>query len=314
MYNDNSIWQEIKYKYQYGGAHVKLIMINVVVFVVLNILLFFANPIFHEAGRQFVMDLFMGSSNSKEILLRPWTVFTNIFTHVGFFHLLFNMLFLYVFGNIVRDLIGNSKLVPIYFLSGLFGYALFVLAYNLFPFYKTIGGSHILGASGAIMGITFAAVAVAPNYEVRLLLLGNVKIKWIALFYLFWDTLSLQGSNAGGSIAHLGGALIGFMYIKQLQRGVDWARPFYWLEDWWTNLRKSKKKKVRVVFRKFDTKGERVHVEKKAMNKEKVTTYTTRSQNKQEKLDDILDKINVSGYDSLSDEEKTFLFKISQED
>ena len=310
MYNEQSIWQEIKYKYQYGGAHVKLIFINVAVFILLNVLLFFVNPFFHEAGKEFVLNMFMGSSNSKEILTHPWTVLTNIFTHLGFFHLLFNMIFLYVFGNIVKDLLGNSKLVPIYLMSGLFGYFLFVISYNLFPFYRTIDGTHILGASGAVMGITFAAVAIAPNYVIRLLLLGNVKIKWIALFYLFWDFLSLQGSNAGGNIAHLGGAFIGFLYVKQLQHGTDWARPFYWLEDWWNKLRKPKEK-VRIVYKR----EEKVHAEKKVFNQKKNPHYTVeRSVSKQERLDRILDKINQSGYDSLSDEEKTFLFKISQED
>jgi len=310
MYSKSSISQEIKYKYHYGGAHVKLIFINVGIFIFLSLFIFFDKLIFKGIGGEFVMDNILGSSGLRHNLIKPWTIITNLFVHDinGLSHIFFNMLVLYVFGNIVKDLIGNSKILPVFLYSGLFGYLFFVLIYNLIPEYRMLGPISICGASGGIMGITFAAVAISPNYEIRLLFLGNVKIKWIALFYVFINIITLQGSNAGGSLSHLAGGLMGFIFIQQLQRGRDLAKPFYWLEDWVEYLKKPKPK-VKVVYKK----EEKVP----AGNREyraKTNAPTESNISKQERLDDILDKISRSGYDSLSTEEKSFLFKISQED
>jgi membrane associated rhomboid family serine protease len=310
MYSKSSIWQEIKYKYHYGGAHVKLIFINVGIFIFLSLFIFFDKLIFKGIGGEFVMDNILGSSGLRHNLIKPWTIITNLFVHDinGLSHIFFNMLVLYVFGNIVKDLIGNSKILPVFLYSGLFGYLFFVLIYNLIPEYRMLGPISICGASGGIMGITFAAVAISPNYEIRLLFLGNVKIKWIALFYVFINIITLQGSNAGGSLSHLAGGLMGFIFIQQLQRGRDLAKPFYWLEDWVEYLKKPKPK-AKVVYKK----EEKVP----AGNREyraKTNAPTESNISKQERLDDILDKISRSGYDSLSTEEKSFLFKISQED
>ncbi|MCO5230117.1 MAG: rhomboid family intramembrane serine protease [Chitinophagales bacterium] len=310
MYTNPSIWQELKYKYQYGGAHIKIIFINVAIFILLNLTLFFDRLLFDSRGRSFILDQILGSSSLTQNLYKPWIAITNLFVHdvSGFSHIFFNMIVLYIFGNIVKDLIGNSKIVPIFLLSGLAGYLIFILAYNIFPPLKAMGSVSICGASGGIMGITFAAVAISPNFELYLLLLGRVKIKWIALFYLFINIIMLQGNNTGGSIAHLGGALMGFIYIKQLRNGVDLGRPFYWLEDWFENIRKPKPKP------KMTYKKEEKVVAGENTKQQKSGSKSTVSSSKQEHLDKILDKINLSGYDSLSQEEKSFLFKISQED
>jgi|SRR5690554_2682703 len=309
MYNQTNIWQELKHKYRYGGAHTKLIFINVGFFILLNFILLIDQLFFKGLGKSFILNQVVGSSDISMLLYKPWTIITNLFVHAGFFHLLFNMIFLYVFGNIVKDLVGNSKVTPIFFLSGIFGFALFLIAYNLIPLYKNLGAVSIMGASGGVMGITFAAVAIAPDYIIRLLFLGNVKIKWIAVFYVVMDLLSLQGSNAGGSIAHLGGAFIGFQYIRQLQMGRDWGRPFYFIEDFINNIRRPKKR-IKVVY-KQEEKVKAAAYQKKTHQQSSSTSY---KMGKQEQLDEILDKINKSGYDSLSTEEKNFLFKISQED
>lgn len=311
MYSNSSIWQEIKYKYHYGGAHIKLIFINVGIFVALSLFLFFDKLLFKGIAGSFVMDNLLGSSGLRHNLFKPWTIITNLFVHDinSLSHIFFNMLVLYIFGNIVKDLIGNSKVLPIFLFSGLFGYLFFVLAYNIIPEYKMLGPISICGASGGVMGITFAAVAISPNYEIRLLFLGNVKIKWIALFYVFINIITLQGNNAGGSLAHLAGALMGFIYIQQLQKGRDWAKPFYWLEDWIEYLRKPKPK-VKVAYKK----EEKVAAGHREYRTKTSAAPSESSISKQERLDEILDKINRSGYDSLSTEEKSFLFKISQED
>lgn len=309
MYSNPTIWQEIKYKYHYGGAHIKIIFINVAIFVCLSLILLVDHLFFKGLGENFIMQQVLGSSNPKMLLYKPWTVVTNLFVHSGLLHLFFNMIFLHLFGNIVKDLVGNSKIVPIFFLSAIFGFFTFVLAYNFIPVYKALGDVTICGASGGVMGITFAAVAISPNYEIRLLLLGNVKIKWIALFYAFINLISLQGNNAGGSIAHLGGAMIGFLYIRQLQNGYDWGKPFYLAEDLFKRI-KAPKKKFKIVYKK----EEKVAAGAQERNAKKTNTPPAYGVGKQEQLDEILDKINKSGYDSLSTEEKAFLFKISQED
>ncbi len=307
MYREQSIWQELKHKYRYGGVHVKLIFINVGFFFILNMVLLFDQLFFKGLGRQFIMSMVAGSSDVQNLLYKPWTAITNIFVHAGMLHLFFNMIFLYVFGNIVRDLVGNSRIMPIFFLSAIFGFLLFLISYNVIPYYKSLGNVLIMGASGGVMGITFAAVAIAPDYTIRLLFLGNVKIKWIAFFYAFMDLMSLQGGNAGGSIAHLGGALVGFFYIRQLREGRDWGKPFYVIEDFWERIRKPKQR-IKIVYKKEEK------VKAEAYNKSSQKTSASHYElNKQERLDEILDKINKSGYDSLSGEEKAFLFKISQE-
>lgn len=309
MYQNPTIWQELKYKYQYGGAHMKLIFINVAIFFVLSFALFFDKLLFKGLGSEFIMGLFLGNSDLQLILKKPWTILTNIFVHLGILHLFFNMIFLNLFGGIVRDLVGNSKIVPLYLISGLFGYLIFVLAYNLIPAFSELSGVTICGASGAVMGLTFAAVALAPDYEIRLLFLGNVKIKWIAIFYLFIDILSIQGNNAGGSMAHLGGAFIGFFYIRLLQKGYDLGRPFYWVEDKIAQIR-TPRPKIKVAHKK----EEKVTAGAQEYSGQKSSQRPQYKSEKQERLDEILDKINKSGYESLSSEEKSFLFKISQED
>lgn len=309
MYNNPTIWQEIKYKYHYGGAHIKIIFINVVVFVLLNLVLLADSLLFKGMGKDLILEQIIGSSDLQTILHKPWTVLTNIFVHANLSHIFFNMIFLNLFGGIVKDLVGNSKITPIFLMSGLMGFATFVLAYNFIPAFKSIGGATICGASGGVMGITFAAVTLSPNYEIRLLFLGNVKIKWLAVFYVFMDIIALKGNNAGGSIAHMGGALLGFFYIRQLQNGRDFAKPFYLIEDWFSNL-KAPKKKVKVTYKK----EEKVAAGSREFNSNKTTHQKNQNPDKQEQLDEILDKINKSGYDSLSAEEKSFLFKISQED
>lgn len=309
MYNQPSILEELKYKYQYGGAHIRLIFVNVAIFIILSFALFFDKLLFKGLGTSSIMSFFVGSSDIHVLIKRPWTVVSNIFVHYKILHIFFNMIFLNIFGGIVRDLIGNSKIVPIYFISGIFGFFIFVLAYNFIPAFSELGGVEICGASGAVMGLTFAAVALSPNYEIRLMFLGSVKIKWIAIFYIFIDILSIQGDNAGGSFAHLGGALMGFLYIRLLQNGHDLAKPFYWLEDFYVKM-KTPKPKIKVAHKK----EEKVTAGAKEYHTQKTKEKYAYKSEKQEKLDEILDKINKSGYDSLSSEEKSFLFKISQED
>lgn len=230
-----------------------------------------------------------------------------MFIHEGFWHILWNMLGLYWFGQIVQDMIGKPKILPLYIFGGIFGGLLYMLAYNIFPlFSNAVAVSSCIGASAGVMAIVLAAATIAPNFELGFAIIGPVKIKWIALVYVVLDLINIQGGNAGGHIAHLGGALFGFVFIKQLQSGNDFTRPFYAVTDFFSNLFK-KKSNLKVEYKK-----EYVYTSEK--NTKSNTAQQKETISKQEKLDAILDKINRSSYDSLSKEEKEFLFKISQED
>ena len=281
-------WQNIQYKMLRSGSRVNLLIgINVFVFLLVNI-----------AG---VIDRLIFQSNfidyySDELLLLPsflprlashfWTPFTYMFMHAGIFHILFNMLWLYWFGQIFEEYLGNKRTIGLYLLGGLTGAIFFVTAYNIFPFFAAaLAGSTVVGASASVMAIIVATATLLPDYSLNLILIGPVKLKWIALFYVIIDFLSIAGPNAGGEFAHLGGALFGFIYIKQLQRGNDWIGTI-------TGIFKSKSK-MKVVSKNSD---------RNASGKPR-----------QDEIDRILDKITESGYGSLSKQEREILSRASKD-
>ena len=208
-----------------------------------------------------------------------------MFMHADIWHILFNMLWLYWFGQIFEEFLGKKRTIGLYLLGGLAGGILFVVAFNLLPLFSYVKQvSHVVGASASVMAVVVAAATIAPNYSINLMIIGPVKIKWITLFYVALDFLSTTGPNAGGQIAHLGGALIGFIYVKQLQSGNDWITGI-------TQLFK-RKSKLKVV----------------STNRDKTIPVKPR----QEEIDAILDKISQNGYDSLNKHEKEILFRASK--
>lgn len=309
MYGNQNIWQDIKYQYNYGGAHVKLIMINVAVFLAANFLLLFGDFLMQaDYGSKFLL-LLMPVADIKALLMKPWSLLTYMFLHERFFHILFNMLFLYWFGNVVKDLIGNSKIVPVYLYGGFAGVALFIFCYNIFPAFSGNLMDPILGASAGVMAVVWAAATIAPNYTFFLFLIGPVKIKWIAVFYVLMDLIQMRHGNPGGHIAHLGGAFMGYLFIMQLRNGNDWGKPVYYIEDMIQNWR-NPIPKIKVVHKQ----ERKVKATTAPGSNSKMTAQQADRKSKQEQLDLILDKISQSGYDSLSAEEKAFLFKVSKED
>ena len=305
-----NIWQDIKWQYRYGSDLIKLIIINCAVFILVNLIQLPFALMAKSLPFDIVHFLALPASFSN-FLFHPWSIITYQFVHEGFFHILFNMLGLYWFGIITQDMIGKPKILPIYILGGIFGGVLYMLAYNLFPvFSSALPMATCIGASAAVMAIVLAAATIAPEYEMGLLFFGVIKIKWIALAYVVLDLINMQHGNAGGHIAHLGGAFFGFMYIKLLQNGTDLATPFFKVSDFVSNLFK-KKNKMKVEYKR-----EYVYTNTNTSNQNKKANTKIQKENKtkQEQLDDILDKINRSSYDSLTKEEKDFLFKISQED
>ena len=298
-----SIIEDIKHAFRQPNNTLKqLILINIIVFVVLIV----TRTILYLTGASGIYGLIMQylalNSFPLTFLTRPWTLITYFFTHEGFLHIIFNMLNLYWFGQLIREYLGNKKLVSLYFLGGLAGGILYLLFYNLIPYFENRAAVAVMiGASASILAIITAAATLLPDYTFNLLLLGPVRIKYIAAFLIVLSISGAVGDNAGGNIAHIGGAIIGFIFIKQLQRGVDMGKPIHAIGDFFTNLF-SNRPKMKATFNASAPKNK--------------TTASTRTNGNvrpdQSEIDVILDKISASGYESLTKEEKQKLFRASQ--
>ena len=288
---------------------IQIILINVIVFLVLIVLRAvltlggaLMNPLTNRpvVYEQFVVEQLVLPSALDRLLYKPWTVVTYFFSHEGILHILFNMLFLYWFGKLIDEYLGNRRLVNLYLLGGLAGGLVFVAMYNLLPFFADKTAT-LIGASGGVYAVVVGAATLMPNYTFHLLLLGPVRIKYIAAFYVVLSLAQVAGTNAGGEIAHLGGALLGFVFITQLRRGNDLGKPLTATSEWFGRLFR-KKPVMRVTYQ----------------NKAKSTYSGYAKPNpgysipNQDEIDNILDKISRSGYESLTREEKQKLFRASQ--
>lgn len=306
----NTIWEDFKNAFDRpNNGLLQLIYINVAVFVIINILklaAFFSGvqEIYHYPFS------FIGMPGHIEaFILKPWTLITYFFTQEGFFHVLFNMLGLYWFGRIIDDLIGNDRLIGIYVMGGVFGGLAYLAAYNLLPQFEAQRYTSVLiGSSGSVFAVAVAATTLAPDYRFNLVFLGPIKIVWIVSVYVFLSLIQTMGSNAGGNIAHLGGALMGYIFILQLRNGNELARPVIATMDFFKSLFK-KKSKIKVSYRNTDKKNKST-----ASSSSSTVSNPPASTDEisQREIDEILDKISQSGYDSLTKEEKRKLFSASQ--
>ena len=282
---------------RYNNAPVQLIIINAVIFVIIVLV----KVISHFARIDDVFELFIDQivlpSPIQDFITRPWTLITYMFIHDhhGVLHILFNMLVLYWFGRLFVEYLGSDKLIALYILGGLVGGFLYLLVYNTVPQFQVL--SNLRGASAAVDAIVVATATLLPNYTFFLLFFGPVRIKYIAAFTVLLSFIGTYGENAGGNIAHLGGALIGFIYIKQLQAGTNWGIWVTATLDWIKGLFREKPK-VKVSYRKDRPAAPR--------SAGKGPNYT------QEEIDAILDKISAGGYESLTKEEKEKLFNASK--
>ena len=304
-----NLWEEFKNAFgKRNNGLIQLILINGIVFLILRILevvlaltgIIDNTSVFHQT----YLDLLGLPSDPGQLLLRPWTLITTFFTHYGFFHILFNMLFLYWFGRLIHEYLGNSRLISLYIMGGLAGGILYILIYNLSPlFIEEVGRSALIGASASVFAIVVAAATLMPEHQFYLLLLGPVRIKYIAIFYVAMSFFGSIQSNAGGDIAHLGGALVGFIYIKRLQKGVDIGS---WVQSVLDFIRSFfVRPKVKVTHRASTG---------SAKASAKRSSQVRPSSDKgipQEEIDAILDKISEKGYESLTKEEKQKLFNAS---
>lgn len=296
--------EQAKYKFRMASVVEKLIVINVLIFVLMYLIqvVFFL----FEMPLNTISDWLVFSKDPEDLLYKPWSIITYAFLHQGIFHIFFNMLILYYFGNYFLTYFTPKRLLNFYFLGAIAGALVYLLSYNFFPVFSGVGRSYMLGASASVMAILVGIATKVPNLGVRLVLIGTVKLWHIAAVFIVLDLVRMPLGNAGGHLAHLGGAFLGYLYVKQLDRGNDIGAWWETFSDWFVGLFSSSKEKP------FRT----VHRNKKAQK----TTPKSRKPSgqdkgeKQKKIDTILDKISKSGYDSLTKDEKDFLFKSGNED
>lgn len=285
-----SILKELKQHYILGGVTEKLIYWNVALFaipwIIKGLLSLFG------IGFNFT-DYISLSSNPSDLAWKPWSIISYAFFHADIFHILFNLIILNFVGRLFLTFFTQKQLLSLYLMGAIFAGLIYILSYLFFPALSNQLVT-LVGASGAIMAVLFAVSSYAPHMQIRLLLIGNIKLWHMAVFYLAIDLISLSYTNVGGHIAHLGGALFGYLYASQLKKGTDITKGFTSLMDSIVNLFKAKK----------NTPFKKVH---------KNTIYTkpkpSPKDKSQQQIDEILDKISKSGYDSLTKDEKEFLFK-----
>lgn len=294
--SENPILQSLKKSWTFGDTVVRLIFINIGIFVLLNLLLLIDRLGGYKLHIEKLVEYLLLPSAVLTALMRIWTFITYMFCHIDPMHVFFNMLGLYVFGRIIRDYIGDAKVLPLYIYGGIGGAIFFLAFISLFD--NTAGA--LLGASAGIMAIVAATATLVPDNTLYLLFFGQVRLVWVALLYFVLDMVALRmGGNEGGHLAHIGGAITGYLFIKALQSGRDYSLYFYKVYDFFANIFHKKKPEM---------KSYRNNSQGTTINKD-----TSFSPDKQAKLDAILEKINKSGYESLNKEEKQFLFLMSKE-
>ncbi len=291
-----SIFQEIKNFFVRGSVLARLIGVNVAVFVFINLIrvIFF---LWNMDGAGDALTHWLGiSSNVHVVLHRPWTLFTYMFLHLEFFHILFNMVVLYVGGRLFSDFIGPDRLTATYILGGLAGALFYIASFNIFPVFEEVAPFAVaIGASASVLAIFIAIAVYMPDYQLPLLLLGRIRLKYIAIFFVVLDIISIDQGNPGGHLAHLGGAAWGATYASLLKAGKDPALVIGFYLG-----------KIGRLFQKRP----RMRVEYTSKRPVTDEEYNKKRAEDRQRLDKILDKISQSGYDSLTREEKELLFKM----
>jgi membrane associated rhomboid family serine protease len=288
-----NLLQDIKNYFNNNMVLYRLVLINVVIFIAVNIVDLFGFLFGLSFSLDKLLRLFFGlEAGVTNFIWKPWTIVTYMFLHDDIFHILFNMLFLTWTGKLFSEYLGQQKLTATYFLGGIAGGLFYIIAYQIFPAFANHNQAILIGASAGVLAVFFAVASLLPNYTTQLLIIGSIKLKFLAIIMFLLYAFSIPSGNAGGHIAHIGGALFGFISIKFLQSGTD-------ITKWFTKLfsfKSRSRKNMKVVYRSNENADE-IYMEKQRMT--------------QENLDRILDKINRSGFDSLTADEKEFLYKAS---
>ncbi|HXK81965.1 MAG TPA: rhomboid family intramembrane serine protease [Bacteroidales bacterium] len=298
-----SFSEEIKKIFIKGSNLSRLIYVNLAVFVVVNLV--YAILYLFNGPAEVLIEWLSLPADFNVLIRRPWTIITYMFLHKSFLHILFNLIVLYWFGKIFLKYLSQRQLLSIYLLGGLSGGLFYIAAYNIFPVFEIDKYFAIaLGASASVMAILVAIAALVPKQEIYLMFFGRVKIIYIALFTVIIDIISIPISNAGGHIAHLGGAVLGYLFAINYKKGNDFTLGFSKFLDKIFGLLK-KDKNIRITYRSGK------HKAKTKRGFESDMDYNKRKKQEQEEINRILDKVANSGYASLTPKEKETLFKMS---
>ncbi len=279
-----SYFNDLKYKYSVFSIAEKIIFINIIFFLIpyfINTLLF----LFSVDSKSY-LEIFLLSPEFNNLIFKPWTIVTYSFIHDGFFHLFWNMLLLYYISRMILNLFSSSTFINIYFLGVIIGGLFFLLSYSFFPVFKG-DFSSMAGSSAGVMAAIIFMCTYSPDNEIRIFFF-NLKLKYIGMLFFIFDVIQIPYGNSGGHIAHIGGAILGFFYARNMINGRDIGSNF---EKIWKFFFKKRIKKATNISHKTLVRNNKRNDDSE----------------KQKKIDSILDKISNSGYESLSDEEKNIL-------
>lgn len=300
----NRFFNDIKESFKTGNFLTRLLYINAGIFIIVQLALLILQ--FLNGPTAWVGYLEMPAFVPR-ILEQPWSIITYMFLHTSFVHAIFNLIALYYLGKLFLMYYNQKQLVAVYIWGGLAGALVYVMGFNLLPYFEPHKlNNYLLGASASVMAILFAVVGYAPNNLIRLALIGQVQLKYVGLGFLAIDLLGLGSVNPGGSMAHIGGAMMGFLFGYAYSRGTDLSKPITSIIDWLVNHchvsqpRKKFKVKVNQTQNMSDAQWNRQQKE--------------REKERQERIDLILEKIKKSGYQNLTDEEKKSLFDLSKKE
>lgn len=283
-----------------GTSLMRLIYINVGMFVLIKVVTLFL--ILFKIDTTLITTYLELPSNLTTLIYQPWSAITYMFLHTDVMHIFFNMISLYWFGRIALERLSQKQLVGLYILGGLAGAAMYVLSYNLFPYFSVaVHNSYLLGASGAVVAICVAAATLQPNYPIRLMFIGEVKLIWVAIGMVAISVFGITGNNAGGEFAHIGGAIWGYFYAKAWMKGKDYSQLVTSVINWFTNTFK-RTPKIKVKQGGKQT-ASRVKTD---------AEYNREKRANEAAIDAILDKIKQRGYESLTADEKRELFDRSK--
>lgn len=300
MQTQRTFIDDLKHQYKFGGGTIRLLFINIIIFLAINIANVFGRLLGDESmTHSVVTSLFSLHTDLGDFARHPWGLFTSIFAHYSFFHILFNMIFLYFSGRVFEQMFDSKRLFYTYLLGGIAGGLFEVLAHLLFPVFQE-SNEVVVGASGSIMAIFFAIAFHQPQLKVNLFGVFPVRIIVVAIAFLVLDFVSLGTIDGTAHFAHIGGAIVGMVSIQNLYSSTNLITRIQKLGDGFIALFKPKNKSKLKVYKNTN------------VRREKDEDYNERKKMSQAEIDRILDKISKSGYESLTKQEKDFLFNQSK--
>ncbi|MDC3399745.1 rhomboid family intramembrane serine protease [Schleiferiaceae bacterium] len=300
----SDFFSKVKYDAFKGDYLTRLLYLNIAVFLAFSLTNAFASLFTGKFGLipNIADDLLALPSNPLKFALRPWTILTYMFTHFGFRHILFNMIILYFSGKMLMEYLGERRMLSLYIYGGIGGGILYIILYNISP---VLTSGSMVGASAGVIAILVAGALYMPNMPVRLWGIFEVKYWMLAAGLVLLDVLNLTSENAGGHIAHLGGAIVAFFFIRSMRAGNEWNVYLFQVIDFVRGGFQPRQRKRKKGF-SFGERNYKKSAQKNTTSKADGTGDTDR-------MNAILDKIKATGYDSLTKEEKAFLFKISKD-